>query len=638
MAADAEDPSGHARDGAPMTPPPARRRVRRTLLLVALALVAAAAGVFASHPWWLAKWLGSYLSERSGREVHFDKVRLGLGDGLAPEAVFDGVRIADAPWTGASRPFAVLGQAVFRFAWHRFEDRWVVTRMILRDGEVHLVRQADGRRNWRLRDPEDRGPGHFWFQALEPHRVALGFRHDAAELDLLASATELQPGDPSSGDAAGLVTRVDFDIRWRGVAFTGRADTGPEITFFETGRWFPLRGHVEVPGVRIEADGRAADLFRRLRIDAATAASGTTLSGFRPIIGARGVEPRPFRAATRLVVDDAVYRFEAARVKVGSTDLAGDLAWSRKGERPALSATLASDSADLADLMWLVGKGQSSAPPRVAAARAASASASTPASAASAAARGPYDGARELDAEIAFQAKRFRVATVPLLQSLALKAKLGDGLLAIRDVDLGWGGGHSTGTVGVDLRQKPPRAEAELETRGVRIETLLPTSDEKRRITGALRARASLKAAGDDLESLRASLAGKVTATLSGGTIPSLLDAQMGLEIGKVMRTFLTGSSALPLHCAAATAELGGGLARITSLVIDSANTRTTGVGVVDLRHGVIDIKLTPEPKRPGLLELKNSIRLSGRPPNLEKELVERLPPVKAAGCDAGKP
>jgi hypothetical protein len=597
------------------------------------------AAVFASHPWWLAKWLGAHLSERSGREVRFDTVRLGLGEGLAPEAVFEGVRIANAPWADASRPFAVLGQAVFRFAWHRFEGRWLVTRMVLRDGEVHLVRQADGRRNWRLRDPEDRGPGRFWFQALEPHDVALSFRHDAAELDLrtrasdlaaTAPATSAAPASgpaPASGTAAALVNRVDFDLRWRGVAFAGRADTGTEITFFETGRSFPLRGHVDVPGARIEVDGRAGDLFRGLRIDAATVASGTTLSGLAPIIGARGVEPRAFRAAARLVVEDAVYRFQAARAKVGATDLAGDLAWSRKDDRPSLQATLASDSADLADLQWLFGKGASARP------------AAAPGAASAAASRDdPYARVRALDAELGYRAKRFRVAAVPLLQSLALQARLDGGVLAVRDLDVGWGGGHSTGTIGVDLRRRPPRAEAELETRGVRLETLFPTSDEKRRITGALRTRASLKAAGDDLDALRASLAGKVTATVSDGTIPSLLDAQMGLEIGKVMRSLLTGSAALPLRCAAATAELGGGLARITSLVVDTANTRTTGVGVVELRHGAIDIKLTPEPKRPGLFELKKSIRLSGRVSNLEKELVERLPPLKTAECDAGRP
>ena len=153
-----------------------------------------------------------------------------------------------------------------------------------------------------------------------------------------------------------------------------------------------------------------------------------------------------------------------------------------------------------------------------------------------------------------------------------------------------------------------------------------------------LRGRSVLKATGDDVEALRASLSGNVSATLSAGTIPSLLDAQMGLQVGKMVRSFISGSEALPLPCAAVHAELGGGRARIRSLVIDSANTRTTGSGVVDLRDGSIDMMLTPEPKRPGLFELQKSIRLSGRPPKLEKALVDRLEPLKATDCDAGKP
>ena len=97
---------------------------------------------------------------------------------------------------------------------------------------------------------------------------------------------------------------------------------------------------------------------------------------------------------------------------------------------------------------------------------------------------------------------------MPLLQSLKLKARLDAGLLAVSDLDVGWGGGHSTGTVGLDLRQHPPRSEAQLETRGVRIEALFPASDEKQRITGVLRGRSVLKATGDDVEALRASLSG----------------------------------------------------------------------------------------------------------------------------------
>jgi len=615
-----------------MTPPRRRPSALRRGLLVALGLIVLFVAVLASHPWWLAHSLGAYLSKTSGREVHFDKVRLGLSDTLTPEVAFHGVRIANAAWADASRPFAVLGQAVFQLAWHRYEGRWLVTRMILRDGEVHLLRQVDGRRNWRLRDPEDRGPGHFWFQALEPHRIALSFVHEGVAFEWNSRATDLAANDDGTADAPALVNRLDFDGRWRGVAFKGSADAGREITFFESGRWFPLRGHAAVQGARLEADGRVADLFRGLQIDAATTFSGNSLAGLHPLIGPRPTEPRAFRLEGRLLAGDAAYAFKSARAKIGATDLAGDLAWSRRGERPSLSAVLASDSTDLADLMWLAGTGAPAPTPATQAARAVAAAAS------SAAARDPVARAREIDAAIAFRAKRFRVATVPLLQSLKLDARLDAGVLAVSGLDLGWGSGHTTGTVGLDLRQHPPRSQAQLETRGVRLEALLPASDEKQRITGLLRARSVLKAVGADVEALRASLSGTVSASLSAGTIPSLLDAQMGLAMGKLMRTFISGNEPLPLPCAAVHADLGGGQARIQSLVIDSANTRTTGSGVVDLRDGAVDLTLTPEPKRPGLFELQKSIRLSGRPPKLEKALVDRREPLKATDCDAGKP
>ncbi len=602
--------------------PFAARVVWRIAFGVGIVIVVA----FASQAWWLAPVIGSYLSKTSGREVHFDSVRVGLGGSFSPEVVMHGVRIANAPWDDASRPFASLGEVVVRFAWRRFEDRWVITRMILRDGEAHLARRTDGLRNWRLRDPEDRGPGHFWFQAFEPHRVALSFTHEEAMLDLRLRASELATAE-ATAEGGALVNRIDLDGSWRGLPFKGSAATGPELTFFETGRWFPVRGQVEVAGARLELEGRAADLFRLLQVDAAAVFSGSSLAAFRPFIGARHAEPRAFRAAGRLRADDAGYRFSDMRAKVGSTDLAGEVSWSRRGERRSVGAHLRSDATDLADLQWLAGQG-TAAPGKAVRAVAAAAS--------QAPARDAFAAARELDAELAFEARRFRAAAMPLLQSLKLKARLDAGALAVSDLDLGWAGGHSTGTLGLDLRQHPARAEAQIETQGLRVETLFASSDEKRRITGALRGRALLKASGDDLQALRASAAGTVSATLTAGTIPSLLDAQMGLQGGKLVRTLLSGNEALALPCAAASIEVAAGRARIRSLVIDSANTHTTGSGTLDLRDAAIDLVLTPEPKRPGMFELQKSIRLSGHLPRPEKALVDRVAPLQVADCAAG--
>ena len=103
-------------------PPGRPRAVARIAVGAALLLVAA----LLTHPWWLAHALGDYLSRTSGRAVHFDSVRVGLSMSLTPVVVMRGVRIANAPWADTRRPFAAVEEAAFRFAWLRFEDRWVV--------------------------------------------------------------------------------------------------------------------------------------------------------------------------------------------------------------------------------------------------------------------------------------------------------------------------------------------------------------------------------------------------------------------------------------------------------------------------------------------------------------------------------
>jgi hypothetical protein len=621
-----------AREASPPRAVPARRRrlALRGLAILALSLVVG----LLSHPWWLAPLLASQLRASAGRDVRFESVRIGLTTSLAPKVSLFGVRIANAPWADATRPFAALDEATFEFAWRRVEGRWLVTRTILRGGEVNLARQADGLRNWRLRDPQDRGPGHYWFVAFEPHDATLRLDHAGIDLRLRTHAAEApadarQPVGGGTAAALPIVNRIDFDGVFRGVAFRGLADAGPRLTFIFSNEWFGLRGHAETDGARLDLDGRATDLFRGLQADARMTLAGRSLAALRPVLGDRYPDTRDFAVAGVFRAEPERFVLEQARGLVGSTDLAGDLAVSRAAERRRIHAALRSDATELDDLLWLAGRGA----PRKAKA-AVEAAAAEPAGSRE---RSPFAGARELDADLAFEARRFHVAAFRHLQSLKFKATLADSALAVSDLDVGWAGGHSTGTLGLDLRRDPAAAQARLETRGIRAETLLGAQDAKRRITGLLNGRLSLDAVGDTVEALRDSARGSVAIGLRDGTLPSLLDAQIGLEAGKLVRTLLSGNEAMALPCAAATIELAGRRAQIRSLVIDTANTRTTGAGSLDLQSKAIDLVLTPEPKRPGL-DLSRSIRLSGRLPKPDRALVDRVEPRSGAGCERAPP
>jgi uncharacterized protein involved in outer membrane biogenesis len=596
------------------------------LARIVLAVVALLFLVFVLHPLWLAPVLGRHLSATSGRAVHFDSIRIGLTPSLAPVVHLRGVRIDNAPWAETREPFAVFADVVFVLGWQRFEQRHVVSRVLLRDGVVRLEQGADGRRNWRLADPEYRGPGRYWFYSLEAHDAKLAFTNHGIDLRVQAVTSDAAAAAAASGETA--TTRIDFDGALRGVAFAGRVATDPVLTFLETKRWFGLHGYAAIDGANLDVDGRAADLFRAMQIDANASLAGSSLAVLRPFLGERYAEPRAFRAQGHVRIDAGRYSLTEAQARVGATDLAGELAWSRSGSRHTVRAHVKSQAADLADLLWLAGQPAADI---------------TTAAAGRAASRRPGDrdifaAARDLDADVAFEAARFHAAELRPLQSLKLRAELAAGRLAVSDLDVGWAGGHSSGRIGLDLRQPLATADASLHTRGVRVESLFAAQEEKKRITGLLDGQLALKASGNTTEALWASAAGTGSVHLSDGTISSLLDAELGLEGGKLVRTLLSGVDFLPLPCAAASVEVTGGHARIRSLVVDSANTRTTGSGTIDLRDAVIDLVLTPQPKRPGLFELKRSIRLFGRLSKPQRALVDRVEPPPSAACEATKP
>jgi hypothetical protein len=615
--------------------PAARRWPRRAgrVLVVAAALLLV---VLASHPWWLGRAASRYLTSTAGRPVHFDSVRLGLASTGAALVRLRGVRIANAPWADASRPFAVFEEVEFEFTGRRDEGRWVVGRIGLKNGEVHLERRPDGLRNWRLRDPENRGPGRFWFLVLEAERTALTFTHPGVDLVLRARSRPDDAPAEVGGQGPALPNRVDFEGSFRGVDFRGSTATDKAISLLKSGRWFPIRGHAEVEGVRIELDGRAADLLREPRLEAGMSMHGKSLAKLGPWIGDRHSGPRAFRVGGRLTFAPGRLALAGGTAKLGVTDLAGDVEWSRTEQRHAVRADLRSESADLADLAWLAGRAPdarraaSAARPALVAASAIPASPARPASAPPGAGR-----AAGWDASLSYAARRLHVADIKVVQSLALKATLARSRLDVSSFDLGIGGGHATGQAGVDLAPAIPSGEARLAWRGVRLESLLPAQDEARRVAGVLQGRATLAAKGSSADALLASASGNATLRLSDGAIASMLDAKMGLQVGKVVRTMLSGNEPLPLPCAAAVIELAAGKARIRSLVLDSANTRTLGSGTIDLRQRTLDLVLTPEAKRPGLLDLGRSIRLSGRIDKPERALVDRVELPAQGPCAA---
>jgi hypothetical protein len=247
---------------------------------------------------------------------------------------------------------------------------------------------------------------------------------------------------------------------------------------------------------------------------------------------------------------------------------------------------------------------------------------------------------RRVDADVSLAARRLHAVELPWLQSAQVDATLIDGQLSVPYFDVGIAQGHGAGHAGVDLRERPLHADVDLTLRDTRVEQLLREPGGKERIRGALQGRAQLKASGDSAEALLASASGSVSFALAGGTISSLLDAEIGLQGGRILRSFVAGAEPVAIHCGVATLELDRGVGRLRTLVLDSERTRTVGSGTIDLAHETIELVLTPEAKQPGFLVLDRSIRLHGALRQPARELIARVaaPVEPARGCPAARP
>ncbi|HEY3634797.1 MAG TPA: AsmA family protein, partial [Caldimonas sp.] len=563
-----------AMDAALKTKP---SRAKLPVLRVGLAgFVAVALLVLVLQPWWLAPLVAHQLSASSRRAVRIDAMWLSLSASFQPVVQLRGVRIDNAPWADSPRPFAALASVSAVFSWRSLDERRpVIALMVLRDGEVDLERRSDGLRNWRLAHPDDRGPGRVKLLAIRGERATVRVLHGPLALDLEARATPHSGGqDAADGDgktvaspppaaSAGesaadpsMPTVLDVRGTWRGVPFVIGATTAETLTLLETGQTFRLRGSIDAAGARLDLDGRLGDVVRWPRVDARVALAAPSLAPLAAPFGAHLGETKRLRIAGVLHGDADGYALTESRARLGATDLTGELRWTRGEQRDRVRAELKSDSADLDDLRALVGG------------RPAPAAAAAPAVIAASA---PAPSAHPLDAELHFVARRLHDADLPWLRSASLSASLVDRRLDVTRFEAGVGeGGHAAGRAFVDLAGKPAHGDAEIDVSALRVESLLGELAAKSGLSGVLHGRATLRASGDSLEALIASAAGSLEASLSGGTISSLLDAKMGLQGGRILRSMLAGAEPIAIRCAAVALDVRNGQGRIRTLVVDT--------------------------------------------------------------------
>lgn len=607
---------------------------------VFLGLAGAFAVLVAAWDWnWFRHPAEQYFIKRAHRDVRIADLHIHINPNLEPTVRLRGVYVENAPWADR-RPFVSATEVSFTFSLDSIRQRRpIVSKLVLIDADIDLERQADGHRNWRLRNPENTARGRMKVRRLEARNTRIRFIRRDVNFEIVAASAALER--PSENAAGALTTRILFQGDFEGTAFSGDAHTGDVITIMESGVAFPIRGHMEAGDTRLVVDGAVADLFRPSSMAGKASLAGASLAGLHPFVRGKLPRSRSYEVQAQLEQKGKATSARDVRFKIGGTLLSGAVSYDRSGERPLLKAALRSESANLEDLGSLAGARTSRSVGGQAPAKDDGSVAPKP---------GPagqkpifsgkplsLKGFNALDAEISLALKKIKSAGFPALESLKLTAELNAGVLVLEPLDIGIAEGHLAGSFVLDGHDRPVAAALKIGGRDIRIEKLLAGSRLAGHAAGPVAAHVELKGRGDSIAALAATASGRASFSMNNGVVSGLADAVLELDLGKALRAVLSGNQAVAVNKLDVAFDFDKGMGNARNIFLDTERSRVVGTGSIDLREEKFALVLTPQPKNPGFFALDKSIQVGG---TLRKPQIAVVDPdegeTRTSGMSAG--
>jgi uncharacterized protein involved in outer membrane biogenesis len=305
--------------------------------------------------------------------------------------------------------------------------------------------------------------------------------------------------------------------------------------------------------------------------------------------------------------------FENAEGKVGDSDMNGDITVDLKGERPFLTAKLASRSLDLDDLGASVG-----GPPSVKAGETASKEDKSQAQEMKAAgklfpeAELQVDRVRAMDAALDFTADKVNARKLPL-EEFAMKLNLRNGVLKADPLSFTTPQGKITGTVRVDATGKVPLTDIDLRLTGLQMSNFKPKTAKEAPVDGTLRGRIRLEGRGGSVAKFVSTSNGTMTFVMPRGEVREAFAELTGINVSRGLGLLLRrDEDKAPIRCGVADFAAKDGVLHAKNLVFDTKDVLITGKGSVDLDREVYDLNIQGHPKKFRLLRLRSPIAIKG--------------------------
>ncbi|HRY25605.1 MAG TPA: AsmA family protein [Geminicoccaceae bacterium] len=396
----------------------------------------------------------------------------------------------------------------------------------------------------------------------------------------------------------------------------------PTLPAFELDLEGELQGEGAVVDARLTIDRTTLQFDGSVdHFGAATALHGTFRAAGPnpgPILASLGlaqIDTPPYDLEGELTREGSVLTLDGISGTIGDSDIAGSLRIDRAAQPLAVEADLRSRSLDFDDLFPIVGL-----PPQTGAGETASPEQRQEAQTLDQRPRLIPDFRidpaiwRGIDLDIELDAAEVRSELFPI-DRLAIHLVTREGWITIDPFTTGLADGRLVLFFSFDTTQRPPVGRVDLRLTNLSLHDMLARIGEANEAAGRVDGRVRLEGRGYSLADLLGSSDGQVGLVMSDGSLDAFLVEAVGLDLMEGLITLITPDDAanrVPIRCGVANLQVARGIATARPLLLDTADTKLTAAGTIDLEAETMDLLIEAHPKDPSLLSGNQPLQVEG--------------------------
>lgn len=542
----------------------------------------------------------------TGRELTVERLK-SCWNWIHPCLRAEGVAFTNAGW-GRSEYLlqADAVQATFKVL-PLLAGRVVLPEVHLERAEVSLEQDAEGRKNWVMKEKEEeKQESRVVIELLTLDQGQLAYVDEMREIDLEAELSTDEHG-----------VRFAVEGIYNGMDMEGRGHGGPVLSLRDQDTPYPLKADLKIGRTAAKLDGTITGFVGFKGIDLQIESlSGRSLDELYHIVRVAFPATSPYTTRGRLVREGKVIRYDDFQAKIGESDLAGSLQVDTGGERPVMTADIQAKVLNFADLGPLVGTDQQQK-------------------------RGgvlpdaPFDAERwgSVNADVRIRAGTIKRPQQLPLERLTTRIRMQDKVLSLEPLEFGIAGGRLAGTIRLDGNRQPIGSNINMSVRDLKLAELFPTIEKAKASVGAVNGLIELTGAGDSVAQMMGSANGKIGMVVDGGEVSKFLMNAVAIDLWGLARTKLEGDEPVEIRCAIADFSVKNGVAQANALVFDTAVVNVGGDGRINLKDESMDLTLRPEPKDRSVASLNTPLYIRGTFSKPEIDVDAKRLAVKGAGA-----